>query len=76
MNVLGKSLALGALSVVAACTNNDPSALGGSGAGGRCGLRTSYTRRTKLRLRRRRSWRHTLQQNKTYYYTSAHTFSH
>ncbi len=34
MNVLGKILALGALSVVAACTNNDPSALGGSGAGG------------------------------------------
>ena len=33
MNVLGKILALGALSVVAACTNNDPSALGG-GAGG------------------------------------------
>ncbi len=34
MNVLGKILALGALSVVAACTNNDPSALGGGGAGG------------------------------------------
>ncbi len=34
MNVLGKILALGALSVVAACTNNDPSALGGSGTGG------------------------------------------
>nr|WP_321251469.1 peptidoglycan-associated lipoprotein Pal [uncultured Ruegeria sp.] len=33
MNVLGKILALGALSVIAACTNNDPSALGG-GAGG------------------------------------------
>ncbi|CUK12199.1 Minor outer membrane protein Omp16 [Ruegeria denitrificans] len=29
MNVLGKVLALGALSVIAACTNNDPSALGG-----------------------------------------------
>ncbi|WP_120634272.1 peptidoglycan-associated lipoprotein Pal [Ruegeria sp. EL01] len=33
MNVLGKILALGALSVIAACSNNDPSALGG-GAGG------------------------------------------
>ncbi|WP_170399271.1 peptidoglycan-associated lipoprotein Pal [Ruegeria arenilitoris] len=29
MNVLGKVLAIGALSVIAACTNNDPSALGG-----------------------------------------------
>ena len=33
MNVLGKIIALGALSVIAACSNNDPSALGG-GAGG------------------------------------------
>ncbi|WP_037310744.1 peptidoglycan-associated lipoprotein Pal [Ruegeria halocynthiae] len=33
MNLLGKVIALGALSVIAACTNNDPSALGG-GAGG------------------------------------------
>ncbi|WP_170426716.1 peptidoglycan-associated lipoprotein Pal [Ruegeria arenilitoris] len=33
MNVLGKVIALGALGVMAACTNNDPSALGG-GAGG------------------------------------------
>lgn len=33
MNVLGKVLAVGALSVIAACTNSDPSALGG-GAGG------------------------------------------
>lgn len=33
MNVLGKFLALGALSVIAACTNNDPSALGGGGPG-------------------------------------------
>ncbi|MEO1109269.1 MAG: peptidoglycan-associated lipoprotein Pal [Pseudomonadota bacterium] len=34
MNILGKILALGALSVVAACANNDPSALGGGGPGG------------------------------------------
>ncbi|NVO57177.1 peptidoglycan-associated lipoprotein Pal [Rhodobacteraceae bacterium B1Z28] len=34
MNVLGKILALGALSVIAACTSNDPSALGGGGPGG------------------------------------------
>ena len=37
MNVLSKVLALGALSVMAACTSNDPSALGGgfgSGANG------------------------------------------
>ncbi|WP_209598192.1 peptidoglycan-associated lipoprotein Pal [Ruegeria sp. HKCCSP351] len=35
MNVLSKVLALGALSVIAACTNNDPSALGsGGGSGG------------------------------------------
>ncbi|WP_170761690.1 peptidoglycan-associated lipoprotein Pal [Ruegeria lacuscaerulensis] len=33
MNVLGKIIALSALSVIAACSNNDPSALGG-GAGG------------------------------------------
>ncbi|WP_108861019.1 MULTISPECIES: peptidoglycan-associated lipoprotein Pal [Ruegeria] len=33
MNVLSKVIALGVLSVLAACTNNDPSALGG-GAGG------------------------------------------
>ncbi|WP_170592209.1 peptidoglycan-associated lipoprotein Pal [Ruegeria arenilitoris] len=33
MNVLSKFVALGALALVAACTNNDPSALGG-GAGG------------------------------------------
>lgn len=33
MNVLSKVIALGVLSVMAACTNNDPSALGG-GAGG------------------------------------------
>ncbi|MBY6081984.1 MULTISPECIES: peptidoglycan-associated lipoprotein Pal [Ruegeria] len=33
MNVLSKFAALGALALVAACTNNDPSALGG-GAGG------------------------------------------
>ncbi|WP_170332786.1 peptidoglycan-associated lipoprotein Pal [Ruegeria arenilitoris] len=34
MNVLGKLLALGTLSVMAACTNNDPSALGGGAGGG------------------------------------------
>ncbi len=34
MNVLGKILAVGALSVVAACTSNDPSDLGGFGSGG------------------------------------------
>ena len=34
MNVLSKVLALGALSVIAACTNNDPSALGGAGGTG------------------------------------------
>ena len=33
MNVLGKFAALGALALIAACTNNDPSTLGG-GAGG------------------------------------------
>lgn len=33
MNVLGKVIALGALGIMAACTNNDPSGLGG-GAGG------------------------------------------
>lgn len=34
MNVLSKVLALGALSVIAACTNNDPSALGGGSGSG------------------------------------------
>ncbi len=34
MNVLGKILALGALSLIAACSNNDPSALGGGAGGG------------------------------------------
>jgi len=34
MNVLGKILAVGALSVIAACTNNDPSDLGGVGGAG------------------------------------------
>jgi len=33
MNLFGKMFAVGALSVIAACTNNDPNALGG-GAGG------------------------------------------
>ncbi|MCX8952807.1 peptidoglycan-associated lipoprotein Pal [Ruegeria sp. NA] len=37
MNVLSKVLALGALSVIAACTNNDPSALGGGGGSGGIG---------------------------------------
>ncbi|WP_209505526.1 MULTISPECIES: peptidoglycan-associated lipoprotein Pal [unclassified Ruegeria] len=37
MNVLSKVLALGALSVIAACTNNDPSALGGGGGNGGIG---------------------------------------
>ncbi len=37
MNVLGKILAVGALSVVAACTSNDPSDLGGFGSGGGSG---------------------------------------
>ncbi len=33
MNLLSKAVAMGALALIAACTNNDPSALGG-GAGG------------------------------------------
>ncbi|KUJ78619.1 peptidoglycan-associated lipoprotein Pal [Ruegeria profundi] len=33
MNVLGKIIALGALTAMAACTNNDPSGLGGFGNG-------------------------------------------
>ncbi|MEX0276691.1 MAG: peptidoglycan-associated lipoprotein Pal [Ruegeria sp.] len=34
MNLLSKAAALGALALMAACTNNDPSALGGGGPGG------------------------------------------
>ncbi|GAB4553154.1 MAG: peptidoglycan-associated lipoprotein Pal [Ruegeria sp.] len=34
MNVLSKIAALGALALVTACTNNDPSALGGAGGAG------------------------------------------
>ena len=34
MNVLGKLAALGALTLVAACSNNDPSTWGSGGAGG------------------------------------------
>lgn len=34
MNILSKIAAVGALSLIAACTNNDPSALGGGGLGG------------------------------------------
>ncbi|MDA7965904.1 peptidoglycan-associated lipoprotein Pal [Ruegeria sp.] len=33
MNLLSKIAAVGALALIAACTNNDPSALGGGGAG-------------------------------------------
>ncbi len=33
MNVLGKIAALGALTLIAACSNNDPSGLGGGGTG-------------------------------------------
>ena len=39
MNVLGKMVALGTLAVLAACSNNDPSALGG-GVGGANGAIT------------------------------------
>ena len=34
MNLLSKAAALGALALIAACTNNDPGALGGGGPGG------------------------------------------
>lgn len=34
MNLLSKAVALGALALIAACTNNDPGALGGGGPGG------------------------------------------
>ena len=34
MNLLSKIAAVGALALIAACTNNDPSALGGGGPGG------------------------------------------
>jgi len=37
MNVLSKIAALGALALVTACTNNDPSALGGAGGAGGAG---------------------------------------